>query len=104
MKVTDELIDRIAELSKLEFDKESKEEIKKDLGRILAFVEKLNEVNTDNIEPLVYLTEETPLLREDVAMKTLSREEALKNAPGHGSDYFKTPKVIKAGKGPCPAK
>jgi aspartyl-tRNA(Asn)/glutamyl-tRNA(Gln) amidotransferase subunit C len=96
MKVTDELIEKIAALAKLEFDKDSKEEIKKDLGRILAFVDKLNEVNTDNVEPLAYLTEEEPVLREDVSMQTISREEALKNAPGHDSEYFKTPKVIKS--------
>lgn len=95
MNVTDELIEKIAGLAKLEFDTSSKEEIKKDLERILAFVEKLNEVNTDNVEPLVYLTEETPLLREDVAVQTISRQEALKNAPRHDPDYFKMPKVIK---------
>ncbi len=94
MKVTDELIDKIAELSKLEFDKNSKEEIKKDLDRILAFVEKLNEVNTDNVEPLIYLTEETPQLRDDISAETISQKDALKNAPKHDSDYFKTPKVI----------
>lgn len=98
MKVTDELIEKIAGLAKLEFDISSKEEIKKDLERILAFVEKLSEVNTDNVEPLVYLTEEAPLLREDAAVQTISRQEALKNAPRHDSDYFKMPKVIKSEK------
>lgn len=98
MKVTDELIDKLAGLSKLEFDKNSKEEIKKDLHRILSFVEKLNEVNTENIEPLIYLTEETSNLREDVAKITISRNDALKNAPKHDSEYFKMPKVIKSAK------
>jgi aspartyl-tRNA(Asn)/glutamyl-tRNA(Gln) amidotransferase subunit C len=94
MEVNDELINQLAHLARLEFDTESKEEIKKDLTRMLAFVEKLNEVDTDNVEPLIYMNDETNVLREDVSQITITQKEALLNAPKKDSDYFKVPKVI----------
>jgi aspartyl-tRNA(Asn)/glutamyl-tRNA(Gln) amidotransferase subunit C len=94
MQVDDKLIDRLAHLSRLEFENEAKEEIKKDLTRILSFVEKLNELNTENIEPLVYMTEETNVLREDETTQIITQEEALKNAPKRDSDYFRVPRVV----------
>jgi aspartyl-tRNA(Asn)/glutamyl-tRNA(Gln) amidotransferase subunit C len=94
MQVDDKLIEKLAHLSRLEFENESKEEIKKDLTRILAFVDKLNELNTDNVEPLVYMTDEVNVLREDEVKQTISQDEALKNAPKHDSDYFRVPRVV----------
>lgn len=94
MQVDDKLIEKLAHLSRLEFENESKEEIKKDLTRILAFVDKLNELNTDNVEPLVYMTDEINVLREDEVKQTISQDEALKNAPKHDSDYFRVPRVV----------
>jgi aspartyl-tRNA(Asn)/glutamyl-tRNA(Gln) amidotransferase subunit C len=94
MQVDDKLIEKLAHLSRLEFENESKEEIKKDLTRILAFVDKLNELNTDNVEPLVYMTDEINVLREDEVKQTISQDEALKNAPKRDSDYFRVPRVV----------
>lgn len=94
MQVDDKLIEKLAHLSRLEFENESKEEIKKDLTRILAFVDKLNELNTDNVEPLVYMTDEINVLREDEVKQTITQDEALKNAPKHDSDYFRVPRVV----------
>lgn len=94
MQVDDKLIDKLAHLSRLEFENEAKEEIKKDLTRILSFVEKLNELNTDNVEPLVYMTEELNVLRDDEVKQTITQEEALKNAPKRDSDYFRVPRVV----------
>ncbi|HLP21469.1 MAG TPA: Asp-tRNA(Asn)/Glu-tRNA(Gln) amidotransferase subunit GatC [Chitinophagales bacterium] len=94
MKIDDELVDRLAELSKLEFDQQAKEGIKKDLQKILNLVEKLEEVNVDGVEPLIYMTDEKNVLRKDVVADTVSKEEALQNAPQRDSDYFKVPKVI----------
>lgn len=94
MQVDDKLIDKLAHLSRLEFENEAKEEIKKDLTRILSFVEKLNELNTDNVEPLVYMTEEVNVLRDDEVKQTITQEEALKNAPKRDSDYFRVPRVV----------
>jgi aspartyl-tRNA(Asn)/glutamyl-tRNA(Gln) amidotransferase subunit C len=95
MEITNEKIDQLAHLSKLEFDEEGKKKIKIDLTNILALCEKLNDINTDGVEPLIYLTETTNNVREDIVIDTISRQEALKNAPKKDSDYFKVPKVIK---------
>jgi len=94
MKIDDALIDKLSTLSKLEFEGKDREEIKKDLERMLTFVDKLNEVDTDEVEPLVYMTDEYAVLRDDEAENTLSKEDALKNAPSKDSDYFRVPKVL----------
>lgn len=94
MKIDNQTVDQLAHLSRLEFDKESKESIINDLNRILSFVETLNEINTDNIEPLIYMTDEVNVLREDSVRQTITHEEALKNAPQKDSDYFRVPKFV----------
>ena len=95
MEVNNKLIQDIAKLSKLEFNKSSNEKMKKDLKKILAFVDKLNEIDTENIEPLVYLSEEENVLRPDQISKSLTQKQALINAPQKDSDYFKVPTVLK---------
>ncbi len=95
MKVNEELVDKLAQLSRLEFDAESKEKIMSDLQRMIEFVDKLNEIDTENVEPLKYITDEQNVLRKDEIIKTITKEEALRNAPQRDSDYFKVPKVIK---------
>jgi aspartyl-tRNA(Asn)/glutamyl-tRNA(Gln) amidotransferase subunit C len=94
MKIDSKTVDKLAELAKLEFDDASKEAIIKDLNRIVTFVEKLNELDTSSVEPLVYLTEDTNVMREDVVKQEISQQDALKNAPKKDSDYIKVPKVI----------
>ncbi|NUM51923.1 MAG: Asp-tRNA(Asn)/Glu-tRNA(Gln) amidotransferase subunit GatC [Flavobacteriales bacterium] len=94
-KIDSKTVERIAELSKLEFNDEEKKSVQNNLNRILAFVEKLNEVNTTGIEPLIYMVEEKGTLREDEAKQTITQQEALKNAPKKDSDYFKVPRMIK---------
>ena len=94
MKIDNELVDRLAELSKLELDAPSKEGIKKDLQKILDLVEKLEEVNVDGVEPLIYMTDEKNVLRKDEVKGQVTKAEALQNAPQKDSDYFKVPKVI----------
>lgn len=93
-KIDDALIDRLAELSKLEFANDEKQEIKADLQKMLNFVDKLNEVDTTGIEPLIFVSREVNHYREDEPKHEITREEALKNAPKKDSDYFKVPKVI----------
>lgn len=95
MKIDNELVDKLADLSKLEFDDQAKEGIKKDLQKILDLVEKLGEVNVDGVEPLIYMSDEKNVLRKDVVQGQVTKEEALLNAPQRDSDYFKVPKVIK---------
>jgi aspartyl-tRNA(Asn)/glutamyl-tRNA(Gln) amidotransferase subunit C len=95
MKIDDALVNRLAELSKLRFDDASREAVKQDLTKIFTLVEKLQELNTDNVEPLIYLNEDVNVLRPDEPKRDYSKEEALKNAPDKDSDYFKVPKVLK---------
>jgi aspartyl-tRNA(Asn)/glutamyl-tRNA(Gln) amidotransferase subunit C len=87
-------VDELAHLSRLEFENEAKDEIINDLNRMLEFVNKLNEVDTTNIEPLIYVNEEVNILREDEVKQDVTQKEALKNAPKHDSYYFKVPKVV----------
>ena len=95
MKINKLLIKKIADLSKLEFKKDSLEKITGDLNQILNFVNKLNEIDTDNIKPLIYVNEENQVLRDDEISNEITREDALKNASHKNSDYFKVPTVIK---------
>jgi len=94
MKIDRKTVDRLAELARLGMNDTQKEAIEKDLTNMLLFVEKLNEVNTDGVEPLVFMTDEVNLLREDEPYLEITKEEALKNAPKRDSDYFKVPKVL----------
>ncbi|MGY8987499.1 MAG: Asp-tRNA(Asn)/Glu-tRNA(Gln) amidotransferase subunit GatC [Flavobacteriales bacterium] len=95
MEVNNKLIQDIAKLAKLEFDKKSTEEMKGDLEKILSFVDKLNEIDTKGVEPLIYMSDEVNVLRADEITEETSQEDALKNAPQKDSDYFKVPTVLK---------
>jgi aspartyl-tRNA(Asn)/glutamyl-tRNA(Gln) amidotransferase subunit C len=94
MEVNDALIENLANLARLQFNTEETEELKKDLQRMISFVEKLNELNTDGVEPLLHMTDEINVLREDEIQGSISREKALQNAPLEDGVYFKVPKVI----------
>jgi aspartyl-tRNA(Asn)/glutamyl-tRNA(Gln) amidotransferase subunit C len=94
MKVDIKTVDEVAHLARLEFDAEAKKEIVVDMNRMLAFVEKLNELDTKGVEPLIYMTDESNVLREDIVKETITQKEALQNAPKKDSDYFKISKVI----------
>ena len=95
MEVNDALVDKLANLARLRFDDAEKEEIKNDLQRMIAFVEKLNELDLSGVEPLLHMSDEVNVLREDEVKGSISRAEALKNAPLHDEQFFKVPKVIK---------
>lgn len=95
MEVNDALVDKLAHLSRLHFNEQEKEEIKNDLQRMIAFVEKLNEVDVSGVEPMLHMSDEVNVLREDEIKGSISREDALKNAPLHDDKFFKVPKVIK---------
>jgi aspartyl-tRNA(Asn)/glutamyl-tRNA(Gln) amidotransferase subunit C len=94
MKITEEIIDHIAHLSRLEFEGEDKKLIIQDLERIVGMMDTLQQIPTDNVEPLIFMTDEYNSLREDVAEVSLTQQEVLKNAPKKDSDYFRIPKVL----------
>lgn len=95
MEVNDEMIDNLANLARLHFNQEEKENLKKDLQRMIEFVDKLNELDVTNTEPLLHMGENVDVLRDDEIKGSISREEGLKNAPSTDGVFFKVPKVIK---------
>jgi aspartyl-tRNA(Asn)/glutamyl-tRNA(Gln) amidotransferase subunit C len=95
MEVTDALIDNLSELARLEFSPEEKAGIRADLQRMIQFVEKLGELDTTGVAPLLHMSSERDVLREDVLQPSISRDEALVNAPATEGVYFKVPKVIR---------
>jgi len=95
MEVNDALVDKVAHLARLKFDDSEKESIKKDLQNMIAFADKLNELNLDGVKPTIHMSDEVNVLRDDVVKGSVSREDALKNAPEHDDKFFKVPKVIK---------
>ena len=95
MKVTNKLISDLAELAKLRFNKSENEKMKSDFKNMLDFIDKLSEVNTKNIEPLIYLSDEINSLREDNISIKLSKEMALKNSTSNNSDFFTIPTILK---------
>ena len=94
MEVNDTMVDKIAHLARLQFNEAEKTSIKTDLQRMIAFVEKLNELDTTGVAPLLHMSSNINVLREDEIKGSVSREEGLKNAPLHDGEFFKVPKVI----------
>ena len=95
MEVNDALVENLCKLACLEFDASGREDIKKDLQKMIGFVEKLDELDLQQVEPLLFMGEETNVLREDIPETPLNRSEALKNAPMADQQYFKVPQVVK---------
>jgi aspartyl-tRNA(Asn)/glutamyl-tRNA(Gln) amidotransferase subunit C len=95
MKVEVATVRRLAELSKLSFSENEEKDMVDELNEMIAFVDKLKEMDTANVEPLVFMTEETNVLREDVVEAPISQADALRNAPSKDMYYFRVPKVIK---------
>ncbi|RIJ36998.1 Asp-tRNA(Asn)/Glu-tRNA(Gln) amidotransferase subunit GatC [Pontibacter oryzae] len=87
-------IRKIAHLARLEFNEEKEQAVLQDLNKILNWVDKLRELDTDNIEPLIHMSEEVNVLREDEVRNTITHDEALLNAPKKDSDYIRVPKVM----------
>lgn len=95
MQIDDKLIDKLSRLAMLEFTNEERIEIKADLEKMIGFVDKLKELDTDGVQPLIHMSEEINILRDDVPSNMITREEALKNASNKTLSYFNVPKVIK---------
>jgi aspartyl-tRNA(Asn)/glutamyl-tRNA(Gln) amidotransferase subunit C len=95
MNVDAKMVDELAELAKLRFNEAEKESIRADLQKMVAFVEKLQEVDTTGVQPLLHIGDATNVLREDIVQGSVSREEALQNSPVTDKAFFKVPKVIK---------
>lgn len=95
MRVDDSLIDKLAHLSRLELKDDEKESMKTELEKMITFIDKLNELDTKGVEPLLHMTENEDIYRKDEESGQISKEDVFKNAPLHDDNFFKVPKVIK---------
>ncbi len=94
MKLDAETLAKIAHLSRLEIDEKETDKMLRDMSNMLTFVEKLNEVNTDGVEPLTTMSHEINAMREDVVKQDLPHQEVLQNAPKRDAEFFRVPKVL----------
>ena len=94
MNIDKQTLNKIAHLARLEFDEKDSEKLLQEMSNIISFVDKLNEVDTEGVEPLTTMSHEINALREDEVKPHLSHERALKNAPKKDDDYFRVPKVL----------
>ena len=95
MEVNDALVDKLAHLARLQFDAVEKEAIRNDLQKMIRFVEKLNELDTNGVMPLLHMSDRVNVLREDEVTGSITTEQGLQNAYNHDHAFFKVPKVIK---------
>ncbi len=94
MKITKKDVEHVAKLARLKLTEEEKEKFGKQLSRILEYVEKLNELDTDKAEPTSHVVPLKNVMREDKIKPSLPVEEVLANAPVREGKYFKVPKII----------
>lgn len=94
MSVSKEDVHYIADLARLRFSEEEEEEMAQQLSRVLGYMEKLNELDTEDVQPMSHVLDITNAFREDKVEQRITREEALKNAPDADQAYFRVPKVI----------
>tara|TARA_Y100001970_G_scaffold279704_1_gene387484 strand:+ start:1016 stop:1303 length:288 start_codon:yes stop_codon:yes gene_type:complete len=87
-------VKHISKLSRISVDDKKASKLAGDLNSIFEFIEKLNELNTENIEPLTSIAETTLRFREDEIKSTNIREKILKNSPDQNEDFFVVPKVV----------
>lgn len=95
MEITPALTDHLSHLARLHFHEQEKEEIRQDLAKMVGFVEKLAELNTETVAPLMHMGQSYNVLRADEVTGSVSRKEALCNATGADDLFFKVPKVIR---------
>ena len=94
MNIDQETIAKIAHLARLEFSKDEAANFSNDFNKILNWMDKLNELDTEHVAPLIHMSEEINVLREDEVRPSITHEEALFNAPKKDSDYFRVPKFL----------
>ena len=95
MNIDAKMVDDLANLARLRFADSEKESIRADLQKMVAFVEKLEKIDTTGVAPLLYISDAANVLREDIVQGSVTRAEALQNSPVKDDAFFKVPKVIK---------
>jgi len=93
-KITRDAVEKVAELAQLRLNDEAKDRLVREMGDMIGYMDKLDELDTDGIEPMMYALDMSNVFREDVVEPGLTREEALKNAPSHDGEYFVVPLIL----------
>ena len=94
MSIDLKTIKHISKLSRISVDEQKAEKLAGDLNSIFKFIEKLNELNTDNVEALTSVAETTLKFRSDEVKNQNIREQIIKNSPEDNEDFFVVPKVV----------
>ena len=94
MKIIKKDIEYIANLSRIELTEQEKEMFIHQLGDILSYIEKLNKLNTENVKPMAHAIDVYNVFRDDTPETSISKEDALFNAPSKVGVFFQVPKVI----------
>jgi aspartyl-tRNA(Asn)/glutamyl-tRNA(Gln) amidotransferase subunit C len=94
MNIDKETIYKVADLARIEIGDNEVETLQADMTKILTFMEKLNELDTTNVSPLVYMNPEVNVWREDVVKQELTVAEGLRNSAKHNDDFFFVPKIL----------
>lgn len=94
MAITRKDVDYVANLARLELSEDEADRYEKELLDVLKFIDKLNELDTEGVEPMVYALEGGNVLREDVLKESMDVEDVLANAPEREDDYFRVPKIV----------
>ena len=95
MRISKKEVEKLAHLSRLELDENAINQMQGDMDKMLNFVDKINELDLEGVEPLAYMSDEVNILRADKIEQKINHEEALKNAPDKDTDYFRVPKVMR---------
>ena len=98
-KISKKDVSYVAALAQLRLDDAAQERLVREMGDILAYMDKLNSLNTDGVEPMMHALEMTNVLRDDRTGVPLSHEDALMNAPVDNGDYFIVPKNLEGEEG-----
>ncbi|MCM8818248.1 MAG: Asp-tRNA(Asn)/Glu-tRNA(Gln) amidotransferase subunit GatC [Candidatus Omnitrophica bacterium] len=87
-------VEYLSQLIRIELKEDEKESLVKEIGKIIEYISKLNEINTENIEPTYHVIPIKNVFREDIPENYISREKMLKNAPDKDNNFFKVPRII----------
>ena len=92
--INDEVIEYVGILAKLELDEEEKQQAKKDMNKMLDYIDKLNELDVSGVEPLSHIFPVSNVFREDIVTNMDERDMILSNAPASKDGCFKVPKTV----------
>jgi aspartyl-tRNA(Asn)/glutamyl-tRNA(Gln) amidotransferase subunit C len=94
MKIDKQTVHKVADLARIAIKDNEVDTLTQEMNKILTFMEKLNELDTTQVKPLVYMNEEVNVWREDVAVQEIGVADGLKNAALHNDEFFFVPKII----------